>query len=300
MSGTGQRYILPYFTAFDTFGVVSPGALLNFYLTGTSTPENTYADQALTTPNSNPVVADGAGLFPSIFLIPGIAYKVVLTTAGASQIWTADPVGLTSPAVSVTTIILSGSGNYPTPANARQLQVRFLGGGSGGAGVSGGGVFVNPAKGGDTSFNSVVATGGTPPAGAVGGGNTTAGTGAALDRVQGMGGFTGGTAAIGNQSPAGNGGISTRGGAGSGAILAPGSHNGGAAAANSGSGGGGAATSSGDAGAGGSAAETVWYIINNPTGNYPYTVGAGTAGGVGASATGGAGASGHISVTATF
>ena len=88
----GQRFNPPYYTAFDTSGVVSPGALLFFYMTGTTTPANTYADVGLTIANSNPVVADGAGLFPSIFLTPGQQYKVVLETADGDQIWTADPV----------------------------------------------------------------------------------------------------------------------------------------------------------------------------------------------------------------
>ena len=92
MASLGQRYAVPYTTAFDTSGVVAPGALLFFYQTGTSTPANTYADQALTMPNSNPVVANGAGLFGSIFLTPGQQYKVVLETSTGNQIWTADPV----------------------------------------------------------------------------------------------------------------------------------------------------------------------------------------------------------------
>ena len=87
----GSRFVLPYQTVIDNTGVPLPGALLYFYASGTSTPINTYSDQALTTPNTNPVVADAAGEFPNIFL--SIAnYKVVLTDSSNNEIWTADPV----------------------------------------------------------------------------------------------------------------------------------------------------------------------------------------------------------------
>lgn len=69
------------------------GGLLYFYLTGTSTPENTYSDQGLTIANTNPIVLDANGYAGSVFLSTGIQYKVVLTDANAIQQWTEDPVG---------------------------------------------------------------------------------------------------------------------------------------------------------------------------------------------------------------
>ena len=90
MSG-GSRFVLPYQTVIDNTGVPLPGALLYFYVSGTNTPLNTYSDVALTTPNTNPVVANAAGVFPSIFM-PGVDYKVVLEDSSFNQIWTADPV----------------------------------------------------------------------------------------------------------------------------------------------------------------------------------------------------------------
>lgn len=90
MSG-GSRFILPYQTVIDSTGVPIPGALLFFYVSGTSTPLNTYSDVALTVPNTNPVQANAAGVFPNIFM-PGVDYKVVLTDSLLNQIWTADPV----------------------------------------------------------------------------------------------------------------------------------------------------------------------------------------------------------------
>lgn len=73
-------------------GVPYPGALLNFYLTGSSHRTPTYTDPGLTTPNSNPVEADAGGTFPLIYLNPAVNYKVVLTDALGNEIWTADPV----------------------------------------------------------------------------------------------------------------------------------------------------------------------------------------------------------------
>jgi hypothetical protein len=89
---SGPRFVLPYQTVIDASGVPIPGALLFFYLSGTDTPANTYADFGLTTPNANPVQANSAGVFPNIFMDPSIIYKVVLTDSLLDQIWTADPV----------------------------------------------------------------------------------------------------------------------------------------------------------------------------------------------------------------
>jgi len=46
----------------------SSGAKLFFFDVGTSTPKTTFADFALTVPNSDPVVANSNGIFPDIFL----------------------------------------------------------------------------------------------------------------------------------------------------------------------------------------------------------------------------------------
>lgn len=84
------RFFLSRGQVADDNGAPMAGALLNFYVTGTSTRKNTFSDAALTTPNANPVVADSAGRFGDIFLSSG-DYKVVLTTAGGDPVWTGDP-----------------------------------------------------------------------------------------------------------------------------------------------------------------------------------------------------------------
>ena len=58
-----------------------PGALLNFYLTETSTREPIYADAALTTEHTNPVVANSAGRFPPIYAESSVTFRVVPTDA---------------------------------------------------------------------------------------------------------------------------------------------------------------------------------------------------------------------------
>ena len=86
----GPRFVLPYQTVIDSTGVPLNGALLYFYSSGTNTPLATYSDPLLTVPNSNPVVANAAGVFPNIFLNGN--YKVILKTSSFQQIWAADPV----------------------------------------------------------------------------------------------------------------------------------------------------------------------------------------------------------------
>lgn len=86
-----ERFFMPRATAFDGNGDPISGGKLEFYEAGTSTPKATYSDAGLTVANANPVVADSAGRFGEIFLISGEAYKVILTDASGTPIWTADP-----------------------------------------------------------------------------------------------------------------------------------------------------------------------------------------------------------------
>lgn len=94
---TGPRFYMPFATIVDAAGVPIPLAELNFYLTASNTRAPTYTDYALTIPSTNPVVADSAGRFPSIFLDPSLVYKVVLTTS--SDPGPVDPIGTYDPVV---------------------------------------------------------------------------------------------------------------------------------------------------------------------------------------------------------
>ena len=106
----------PFYVAIDGNGMPMAGALLYFYQTGTTTPENTYTSSALSTPNTNPVVADANGLFPPIYLPSGndsgaINYKVVLATSANVTVDTLDPVIVPLPGTATT------GGLVPTPPN---------------------------------------------------------------------------------------------------------------------------------------------------------------------------------------
>ncbi len=72
---------LPKVIVFDTNAALESGAKANFYITGTSTRQNTYTDKALTTPHDNPVVADANGVFAPIYLDDTLNYKVDITDA---------------------------------------------------------------------------------------------------------------------------------------------------------------------------------------------------------------------------
>lgn len=68
-----------------------PGAKLTFTQTLTSTPQNTYQDNARVTPHANPVVADANGVFAPIFLDPTLPdYRVKLTTSANVLIYQED------------------------------------------------------------------------------------------------------------------------------------------------------------------------------------------------------------------
>lgn len=164
-------------------------------------------------------------------------------------------------------IFTSGTGaTYTTAVGATYIKVRAVGGGAAGGGGSAGN---------DTTFNSVVAKGGSAgvahsgTSGGAGGAGGTGGTGTATLRLPGAAGGDGGNGTGSAAAPGGNGGASVFGGAG-----APSAHSG---AANSGSGG--AGTGSGGAGGaggdgGGGAGEYYELLIGSPAATYTYTVAA--------------------------
>jgi microcystin-dependent protein len=107
MSGSlGSVFFLPVAQIMDPEGVPYEGAQLFFYVTGTSTPLDVYADVNLSTPLGNPVESDSQGFFPVIYLSQSQAYKVLAYTPNpnpavpstpsspqGTQLWAADPVG---------------------------------------------------------------------------------------------------------------------------------------------------------------------------------------------------------------
>ena len=89
-----RLFFLPQAVRIDSTGSPYAGAKINFYLTGTTTPTDTYQESSLSTPHANPVVANAAGQFAAIYLDPAITYKVVITDSGDNTLDTVDPVSL--------------------------------------------------------------------------------------------------------------------------------------------------------------------------------------------------------------
>lgn len=63
--------------ALDRDGYPVPGALATFFLSGTTTPQVVYADQALTIAHPVPLEADATGTFPQVF--SAVAIKTIMT-----------------------------------------------------------------------------------------------------------------------------------------------------------------------------------------------------------------------------
>ncbi|MDP6771905.1 MAG: hypothetical protein QF704_14485, partial [Anaerolineales bacterium] len=73
----------------DTEGRTFPNGRLYGYEAGTNTPKTIYSDPGLTTPYSEPVVADGAGRFFDLFLASG-GYRLELRDQNDVVIWEQD------------------------------------------------------------------------------------------------------------------------------------------------------------------------------------------------------------------
>ena len=66
-----------------------PGGSLTFFERGTTTPQDTYSDYELTTPNANPVALDGSGRANTNIWMDG-EYTVILKDALGAVVWTRD------------------------------------------------------------------------------------------------------------------------------------------------------------------------------------------------------------------
>lgn len=85
------RFRLPSDSLLDGNANPLSGGTLEFYVSGTSTPQSVYSDDSLSTPTTNPYSLDAAGRHGDIFLIPA-DYKVVLKDANGITVKTIDPV----------------------------------------------------------------------------------------------------------------------------------------------------------------------------------------------------------------
>lgn len=72
-------------------GIPLPGGQLSSFVAGTSTPQATYTDSTMSTPNTNPVILNANGQAP-VWLNPSLVYKFVLQDRFGNQIFSADQV----------------------------------------------------------------------------------------------------------------------------------------------------------------------------------------------------------------
>lgn len=100
------RIIVPDLRAFDSNGASLSGAKLYSYITGTTVDLETFTDPNLTIPHENPVVADAAGRFETIWAPADTPYRIVVTdSTGATTLDDVDPV------------VALGAGINPPPRN---------------------------------------------------------------------------------------------------------------------------------------------------------------------------------------
>lgn len=104
-----RLFTMPQAVRINSAGEPYAGAKINFYLTGTTTPTDTYQDNGLGTAHANPVVADSAGQFAAIYLDPAITYKAVITDSSDNVLDTVDPVH--SP-IGASAISVTDAGGY--------------------------------------------------------------------------------------------------------------------------------------------------------------------------------------------
>jgi hypothetical protein len=91
MSAAAYLFTSPQFRPLSPSGSILPGAYVQFYEAGTTTPTDVYADADLNTPLSNPVVADTSGEFVPIYLDPSVTYRAQLYDEDDVLKWDVDP-----------------------------------------------------------------------------------------------------------------------------------------------------------------------------------------------------------------
>ena len=74
---------------FSNAGAPLVGGKVYTYITGTSTPTNTYSDADLSVPNANPIILDGSGR-AIIYCPPTPGIKLVVTNSADVTQWTQD------------------------------------------------------------------------------------------------------------------------------------------------------------------------------------------------------------------
>lgn len=100
-------FVQPIVRALDANGNPMSGAKLYFYVTGTTTPTDTFTTSALSVAHSNPVEADSGGLFAPIYLSPATQYRAILKTSAGATVQDIDPLDTGQLSVSGTTVTVT-------------------------------------------------------------------------------------------------------------------------------------------------------------------------------------------------
>jgi hypothetical protein len=111
-------FTLPRSVLLNADGNPIPGGKVSFFDAGTTTPRAVYSDAGLTTPISQPVTADSAGLLPLIYMATG-AYKIIVADADSVTIYSADNLDSGVPAGSGALAISVGGTGATTASGAR-------------------------------------------------------------------------------------------------------------------------------------------------------------------------------------
>ena len=135
-----SRFTLPQESTFDINGLPQNGATLDFHNPGLLTDKTTYSDEALTTPNTNPVVANASGNFGNIWLVGN--YDVTLKNSAGTTIWGPELVesnitsSSNSSANELTVATMTNSSNYSSgDVGSTVVEVKENSNGNGGGGT---------------------------------------------------------------------------------------------------------------------------------------------------------------------
>jgi microcystin-dependent protein len=105
-------------TVLDLNGDVVPGAWLNFWVAGTTTPLVTYRDSALTAPHPVVIEADAAGRLPAVYM-PYTDYRQRVRTPGGTLLFDDDGIANPAPATS------GGGGSVPAEQLIETGDLKF-------------------------------------------------------------------------------------------------------------------------------------------------------------------------------
>lgn len=119
----------------DNNDAVADGALAYFYVGGTTTPLTVYQNAGQTTPHTHPVVADGDGRWPAIFIPFTTSYDEKVTTSTGTQLTyyllipNPDPVEVAAGAVTTSSeqILQTGDFLFQAKSGTRSGFVRANG-----------------------------------------------------------------------------------------------------------------------------------------------------------------------------